>query len=316
MAAPERGAPGCSRRTDRPGPGAGASRITAGRGPRNRCGCSGLRGFAASDLQVREAAYSYLELEAWYEQAWPRALGVEGAVYSDIAEGTNHLRFGALDAAGVANVTAAVLAAGVPSEAFVVVETAAIEQLHTLRDKVRPVDGGYQINFFDLASPGVRTLSLVCTLGFNVVKDGVNSFITNSHCTNHQGGTEDTKYYQPLMDDGDRLVQEANVIGIEAEDPAYDAISCATDFLPAPSAASATHRARGTWRESHSKSAASHAPPRATRTRRGTRTTIESRCSTWTRETRSSSSMPSRSGACWARRRTRSAARLAGRSVR
>jgi hypothetical protein len=181
---------------------------------------------------VREAAYSYLELEAWYEQAWPRALGVEGAVYSDIAEGTNHLRFGALDAAGVANVTAAVLAAGVPSEAFVVVETAAIEQLHTLRDKVRPVDGGYQINFFDLASPGVRTLSLVCTLGFNVVKDGVNSFITNSHCTNHQGGTEDTKYYQPLMDDGDHLVQEANVIGIEAEDPAYDAISCATDFLP------------------------------------------------------------------------------------
>lgn len=190
------------------------------------------RGFTASDLQVRQAAYSYLELDAWYEQAWPKALGVEGAVYTDIAEGDNHLRFGALDAAGVANVTAAVLAAGVPSEAFEVVETAAIEQLHTLRDKVRPVDGGYQINFLDLASPGVRTLSFVCTLGFNVVKDGVSSFMTNSHCTNHQGGTEDTKYYQPLMDDGDRVVQEANVIGIEAEDPEYDAISCATDFLP------------------------------------------------------------------------------------
>ena len=55
-------------------------------------------------------------------------------------------------------------------------------------DRVRPVVGGLQINF-----PG-----FLCTLGFNAVRSGQNSFITNSHCTNTQGGTESTPYWQPL----------------------------------------------------------------------------------------------------------------------
>jgi hypothetical protein len=63
---------------------------------------------------------------------------------------------------------------GIP-EAAVVIRFAA-----TLRDQVRPIVGGLQIN-----SPG-----FLCTLGFNAVRAAQNTFITNSHCTNKQGGTE------------------------------------------------------------------------------------------------------------------------------
>ncbi|MGQ0815216.1 MAG: hypothetical protein ACT4O1_12285, partial [Gemmatimonadota bacterium] len=190
------------------------------------------RGFSASDLRVRQGSYDYLQLDAWHAGSWAQALAVSGAIFTDLDEGSNQLRFGAVDAASAANVAAAVAAAGVPTEAFTVEVTAPIEPLHTLRDRVRPVQGGYQINFLDAG--GVRTVSFLCTMGFNVVKNGVNSFITNSHCTNHQGGTEiPTEYYQPLMDpDGDRLVNPENFIGTEVEDPHYDAVSCAMDFLP------------------------------------------------------------------------------------
>ena len=190
------------------------------------------RGFTSSDLRVVSAAYDYRQLHTWHEQSWPEALAVSGAVYSDIDEAGNALRFGAIDAASATNVTAAVVAAGVPAGAFSVVVTAPIQQVHTLRDRVRPVHGGYQINFLDVA--GVRTVSFLCTMGFNVLKDGRQSFITNSHCTNHQGGTETpTEYYQPVIDpDGDRLANAENFIATEVDDPHYDAVSCATDVLP------------------------------------------------------------------------------------
>ncbi|MDQ3995889.1 MAG: S1 family peptidase [Gemmatimonadota bacterium] len=167
---------------------------------------------------------------AWHEKAWPHVLSVSGAVFSDIDEGTNRLRFGGVDAAAVQRVAGVLGQLGIPSDASIVEQTAPIERMHTLRDRVRPVHGGYQINFLDAA--GVRTVSFLCTLGFNVVKNGVSSFITNSHCTNHQGGTETpTDYYQPLMDpDGDRLVNPENFIGVEVEDPHYDAVSCAVEM--------------------------------------------------------------------------------------
>jgi hypothetical protein len=185
------------------------------------------RGFTASDLRVLPGSYDWLQLDAWHEKAWPHALSVSGAVYSDIDEGTNRLRFGGIDAAAVQNIAGVLAGLGIPSGATVVEQTAPIERMHTLRDRVRPVDGGYQINFFPTpASP----LTLVCTLGFNVVKNGVNSFITNSHCTNHQGGTTPgTDYYQPTRG---LVVNPNNFIGIEMEDPEYSAVTCVQDFLP------------------------------------------------------------------------------------
>ena len=184
------------------------------------------RGFAASDLRVRQATYDWTQLDAWHEKAWPRVLTVSGAVYTDIDERSNRLRFGGIDAAAVQNIAGLLTGLGIPSAAAIVQVTAPIERMHTLRDRVRPVDGGYQINFFPTpASP----LTLVCTLGFNVVKNGANSFITNSHCTNHQGGTTPgTDYYQPTRG---LVVNPANFIGVEVEDPEYEVVNCTIEEM-------------------------------------------------------------------------------------
>jgi hypothetical protein len=188
-------------------------------------GFLGSYGWTAADLRVRQADYDYLQLDGWYRGAWPSALAVDGAVFSDIDEGTNRLRFGGVDAGAVASIAGAIAGLAVPSAAVVVEVAGPVAQTiappTTLQDTVRPVHGAYQINFLDVA--GVRTVSFLCTLGFNAVKDGVSSFVTNSHCSNVQGGSETpTEYYQPLMDpDGDRLVNPDLFIGTEVHDPHY-----------------------------------------------------------------------------------------------
>lgn len=196
------------------------------------------RGFTASDLEVRKADYDWIQLDAWHEAAWPAALAVTGAVLSDIDEGNNRLRFGGVDATAIASMSAAVVGAGVPQDAFVT-EVAAprrpaygirpsplAQSGHTLRDEVRPVPGGYQINF--LNAGGVVGVSLICTLGFNAIPEGPEneaapSFVTNAHCSTVQGGEEvAADYYQPLQDpDGDRLANPELLIGTEVDDPHF-----------------------------------------------------------------------------------------------
>lgn len=174
-------------------------------------------GWSASDLRVRQGQYDYAQLDAWYRGSWVRALAVPGAVFSDIDEGSNRLRFGGVDAAAVASIVSTLASLGVPAAAVEVQLAAPVLQTASLRDKIRPPHGGLQIQFF--ASP-VSPLVSVCTLGFNAVRDGVQSFITNSHCTNRQGGTDlRTDYYQSTR--GGVLPSPDNFIGFEADDPAY-----------------------------------------------------------------------------------------------
>lgn len=169
-------------------------------------------GFTAADLRVREATYTYLQLDAWYRQAWPQALSVLGAVFSDLDESRNRLRFGAVSGA-VLNVRAALALLPIPSGAIIVEATEPIHQLATLRDQVRPARGGLQISFFALEGSPV---GYACTLGFNALMDGAESFVTNSHCTNVQGGSEiPTRYYQPTRN------EPADFIGVEVHDPHY-----------------------------------------------------------------------------------------------
>jgi len=173
-------------------------------------------GWTATNLQVRQAAYDYLQLDAWYRTAWPSVLALTGAVSSDLDEGRNRLRFTGVDAGVLANIAGTLAGLGVPSGATVLQIRGPVRQVVSLRDKVRPPHGGFQIQFFPTpASP----LVLVCTLGFNAVKNGVNSFITNSHCSNVQGGTTlPTDYYQATRG---LIASPDNYIAFEAEDPAY-----------------------------------------------------------------------------------------------
>jgi hypothetical protein len=180
------------------------------------------RGYAASDLRVLHADYEYSQLDAWYRAARGGVFTVSGIVLGDVDESRNRLRYGVTNGSagiGVQNVLAGL---GVPSGAVVVEQRSPIVAMATLRERVRPIIGGLQINFFPVTTTPV---TLLCTLGFNAIKDGVASFITNSHCSNVEGGTDTpTDYYQPLRgaNVGNTFTPNAaNFIGTEVDDPAW-----------------------------------------------------------------------------------------------
>ncbi|HEU0012633.1 MAG TPA: hypothetical protein VFQ45_03080 [Longimicrobium sp.] len=172
-------------------------------------------GWTAADLQVRQGDYSYEQLHAWHLQSSARALAVSGAVLTDVDESANRLRFVGVDLASVAGIASTVAGLGVPRAATVVQVGAPVVQTATLRDQIRPAHGGLQINFFPVDA---STASLLCTIGFNAVHNGVNSFVTNSHCSNVQGGTETpTAYYQSWRRTGTVTGGFSNFPGLDAE---------------------------------------------------------------------------------------------------
>lgn len=132
-------------------------------------------------------------------------MAMPATVYADNDEVQHKLVFGVENESAIPGITRALLARGLSSEEFVVKVTEPIRQLATLRDVFRPTIGGIQINF-----PGY-----LCTMGFNVDHAGGRSFITNSHCTNTQGGVDDTPYYQPVSS------VDPTVIAVEVADPIY-----------------------------------------------------------------------------------------------
>jgi hypothetical protein len=192
------------------------------------------RGLSPADLRVLQGRYDALQLDAWHRLAYPQVFRIEGAVFSDVDESVNRLRFGMSTDDGVAQARTTVAALGVPEDAYIVDKTQPIElptpesqaglgatepqaRSQTLDgSRFRPVMGGIQINFFfDLP---VRPASLLCTLGFNAYANGERSYITNSHCSNHEGdgGASSpvaTRYFQPTIDSGN------NYIAREASDP-------------------------------------------------------------------------------------------------
>ncbi|MDP3063230.1 MAG: hypothetical protein Q8O40_08495 [Chloroflexota bacterium] len=143
-----------------------------------------------------------------------RALGlfeVAGVVFTDVDEQSGRLVVG-LENRGLATaVEARANALGIPLSAVSIVEAKPIVFATTLRDYVRPLQGGLQIAFQK------KTATYACTLGFNAVRGAVAGFVTNSHCTATQGQVEGTKHYQPT-------IATANLVGTETADPAF--LSC------------------------------------------------------------------------------------------
>ena len=144
-------------------------------------------------------------LAAWFDQASPAVLALPGAVFADNDEKIGKLVFGVENANAIPGIRVALARLGVPSSAFEVEVTEPIYQMATLRDVFRPTQAGIQIHFGQY----------LCTMGFNVSHPNGRSFITNSHCTNQQGGVEGTQYYQPSSG------VNGTVIATEAADPTY-----------------------------------------------------------------------------------------------
>jgi hypothetical protein len=164
-----------------------------------------VRGVSPTSMRVLKADFDWVSLERWQATASTEALAKRGAVFVDADEASNRVRIGVERGTAGAEVRAAIARLGIPASAVIVQETEPIRQLATLQDQIRPVPGGVQINF-----PG-----FLCSLGFNATRSGQRSFITASHCTNTQGGTEGTPYWQPTQ------TVAPTQIATEVDDPRY-----------------------------------------------------------------------------------------------
>jgi hypothetical protein len=164
------------------------------------------QGVSASKLRVRRGDYDWAELERWQQRISTEGLALRGTVFVDADERSNRVRVGVERGTGRSRLQALAARLGVPAAAVIVEETDPIVQVATLQSRIRPVRGGVQINF-----PG-----FLCTLGFNALRSGQRSFITNSHCTNVQGGVQNTPYWQPTS------TVAPTQIATEVADPAYN----------------------------------------------------------------------------------------------
>ncbi|MBI4420697.1 MAG: hypothetical protein HY560_07710 [Gemmatimonadetes bacterium] len=158
-----------------------------------------------SATRVAPSPYAPQDVERWFQLMAREGLALPGTVLADYDETTNRVLVGVEHAAAAASVRGLAARLGVPAEALEVREMEPITYAATLRDRIDPRVGGIQIHFSNF----------LCTLGFNAADGTENSYITNSHCTDKQGGVEGTVYYQPLQS------VDGTSIGTEVEDPTY-----------------------------------------------------------------------------------------------
>nr|MBA3346130.1 hypothetical protein [Gemmatimonadales bacterium] len=148
-----------------------------------------------------------------------KIFGVRGVVYTDTDEEQNRVRIGITPGASQRDVERALARVGVPREAVVITRTSPIQKVQTVRDRLRPVPGGAQI-VFPAPSEGKGSF-FVCSIGFNARipgQSGKNFFVTASHCSDIQGGDQNTPYFQPTPFVGN---PSSNRIAVEYKDPAY-----------------------------------------------------------------------------------------------
>lgn len=178
-----------------------ADRAHAERALAGYLGASGLK---AAQVKVRKADFTFAQLDR-YHRSLVDALGEPGVVFTDLDEANNRVTIGVEHAAAGNKARSLAAMAGVPASAVRIQPAEPIHFAVTLRDVVSPVQAGLQIHFGNY----------VCTIGFNAAHSTGASFVTNSHCSNQQGGTEGTVYYQPLSSTAPTPIAD------EAADPVY-----------------------------------------------------------------------------------------------
>lgn len=160
---------------------------------------------SAGKIRIIPGRYDFLQLTEWQSRAQADVLATPGVNLLDLDEANNRLRIGVESEAMLETVEEQLAILGIPREAVNIEVTEPIQFAATLRDRRRPLVGGLQINFGNF----------LCTLGFIATRAGTQGMVTNSHCTNIQGGVEGTVYHQPLASG------TTNRIGKELADPAY-----------------------------------------------------------------------------------------------
>ena len=152
-------------------------------------------------IKAVQARYDFRQLQDWRMQARD-VLDLPGAVSIDVDERANRVVVGVEKGDGVDQVKSYLARKGLSSDRVVVEVVEGVKPVVTLRDRVRPVDGGLQVAFSNY----------LCTLGFNAFAGNIRSYLVNSHCTLTRNGVDWTNHYQ-------NTVAGANFIGQEYRDP-------------------------------------------------------------------------------------------------
>jgi hypothetical protein len=161
---------------------------------------------APPDPAFNQGAGVGQDMRALFSAASPEIMALPQTVFASFDEAANVLVFGVENANARRGVQNALARRGVAAAAYRIEITEPIHYASdNLRSRHRPTVGGLQIHWS----------SYVCTLGFNVDHGAGRSFITNSHCTDRQGTTGNTAYYQPASS------VDSSPIAFEADDPAY-----------------------------------------------------------------------------------------------
>jgi hypothetical protein len=170
----------------------------------NRAG----RQIIGSTLRVQRGTFDFKQLRGWAKVAERLMDSEMDAVYVDSNEGTNRVEVGVSSSAGVGRFTRALMAAGVPEQAFDVRLTSPIRSMTDLNARIRPIPGGVYISY--PVSGGTSN----CTLGFNVSLSAVGpiGFATNSHCSPAFGSVSPSTDYR--QNSG-----STNTVGDEMLDP-------------------------------------------------------------------------------------------------
>jgi hypothetical protein len=157
--------------------------------------------------QAARSPVAQARLEALFQNTSPEVMSLPGTVFADNDEVAGKVVFGVEHAAAANGVRQALARLGVDEADYAIELTKPIVMAATLRDDFASKQGGIQIHWS----------RYVCTLGFNATTTvgAQRSFITNSHCTATQGGTEGTVYYQPSSN------VDPVVIATEVHDPTY-----------------------------------------------------------------------------------------------
>lgn len=143
---------------------------------------------------IRQGQYDFPQLDAW-RGSLRAAFSIAGIQFLDVDETANRVRVGVSSADAAAQVRSLAGRLGVASGALVVDVVPAGEPILTVRDYIRPTEGGLEI---------VRSDGAQCTLGLNIwyanpnvgIPAGTAGFLTASHCSTTSGANDGTVFSQ------------------------------------------------------------------------------------------------------------------------
>jgi len=153
----------------------------------------GRRRNPRADLIVQTAKYTFLELKEWRDRLMNAdVLAAPGVVWLDLDEARNRVAIGLDFGADPAAAGLIAQDLGVPAEAVEFEVTGPYVPQQTLRDEVRPIQGGMQIQRVS------GTSAASCTLGFTAVWQDQDVFLTAGHCSPDPTGADGVEQFQPV----------------------------------------------------------------------------------------------------------------------